>query len=269
VVSVVAGDTLRDTSGAILPLRTLAKAYNGQGGQLATPNVQFFVTNIDTNSNATRLARVVYVRNAAGGDSDAYLVAAPGPVSRTSAVTLSSQFSRALRLQQRIAVVARAGLIERDPDVASVVTFTDSTALTGTAAFGVRLSYDSSGTRVPVTSTLVRFERLAFSRGRIDSVRFVEGAGRDSLLPARLDTTDVSGLASRTLTVYRKPIDLRGAGLVRDTIAVLATVLDGAATGPRPRLTIPLVVTVVDSGRAGATTTSARASARVGAFARP
>jgi hypothetical protein len=255
VVSVIAGDTLRDTTGLPFALLRLGKAYNGQGQQLAAPSTQILLTPIADSTGSTT-PKATIVRTA---DSASYLVALPGPLIAKPAVGINLQFSRALRLFKRIEVVPRPDLVVRDSASAPVVTLADTVATKATGQFGVRVTFDNGGARSPVRQTLVRFT-ISSTVGkpyspRIDSIRFVEPTGRDSSLVTRLDTTDDNGLATRSLTIYRSVAARRRVGGVsgRDTIGVQATVLAGAKPFV---LSIPLVLTVIDTvplGTSGAT----------------
>ena len=253
VVSVIAGDTLRDTTGAPLSLTRLGRAFNGRGDELPMPRVDILLTTFDSAGLVTLPARVVY-----GTDSTPYLVAGAGPVSSSAKVAVNLQYSRTLRVVHRFEIVPRADLIVADRTSSSQLTFSDLTTRSGVGVVGVRLSYDSAGIRRPVRATLVKFtiESAPSGAARIDSVRFVESAGRDSLRlgpSVRFDTTDVTGLATRSLTVYRKSTTHVSNG--RDTILVRAKVYADRPSATTLSLLLPLIV--LDSVR---TTTAYRAT---------
>lgn len=260
VVSVIVGDTLRDTSGAPLPLLRLGKAYNGQGQPLASPGVQILLTPIDSLQSTTPNATIVH---GSGDDSaSSYLVALPLTLTSSSAVKVNLQFTRALRLQQRIDIVPRPDLVVADTAAASAgrLTFSDTVADSGLVQFGVRVTHDSlPGVRAGVRQTLVRFDLASPPQSpRIDRVRFVEAPGRDSSLTVRFDTTDANGVATRQLWIYRSAVGKRRTNPGRDTIGVRATVVAGA----RPFLSIPLLLTVIDTPSVLAATSRAPASVR-------
>ena len=169
--SVVAGDTLRDSSGVAAPLSVTA--FNYSGGIVTSPGVRFRA--LDTRIRVDSLTGVVT------GDS----------ASSTSSRILAT-------IDDFTGLISLPVVLRPDTVLGSNARDTLSYSLTDTAAnvsnaIGVRVLHGPAAGDSAVRSFRVTFEVLAPSDTAL--ARLVDDAGRRS--PA--DTTDASGIAARRI----------------------------------------------------------------------
>lgn len=176
-LAVAAGDVLRDSLGTPAPLSVQAFDANDKPIAGVTPTyvvstVPAGVT-IDANGNVTALDSVRTVQ----------IVARVGSRIQTPAATLE--------------VVAQPDTI-----YSSTLTIDSLLAVTPSTPLQVTLSGNRKGTRTPSKSILVHFQitKTFPSTGTVDTknVFFADGGGSD--LSRSVDTTDASGIASRSVT---------------------------------------------------------------------
>jgi len=191
--SVVVGDTLRDTTGAIaLPV---VHAFNYKGEEIALVPVYFQ----SPDSGVT-------VDSATGTIVADSLRSAPARIIATVG-----------RLQaiQRINVTLRPDTIIASNGLDTLkYSLLDSTRNVSTNPLSVKLSHGISPDDSAVTNYLVSFEIVSQSNPNL--AELVNDAGRASLV----DTTDASGIAGRKIRVH--PVNL-GNGTTVDSVIVQAT----------------------------------------------
>lgn len=191
--SVVVGDTLRDTAGAIaLPV---VHAFNYKGEEIAVVPVYFQ----SPDSGVT-------VDSATGtivGDS-----------LRSTPARIIATVGR-LQAIQRINVTLRPDTIVASNGLDTLkYSLLDSTKNVSTNPLSVKLSHGISPDDSAVTNYLVSFEIVSQSNPNL--AELVNDAGRASFV----DTTDASGIAGRKIRVH--PVNL-GNGTTVDSVVVQAT----------------------------------------------
>lgn len=206
--SIIAGDTLRDSTGAVQRLRGVAFDESGDTVSGATFTYGYVPLGRDT-AAGTRVALLV--------DATTGLVRAdtlPG----AAQARVSARFGNRLQILDTLAIVRRPARMVRVPATDSVrlsyLCIDASTGLrvdtlfaTATTALGVRLSGDSAGQDVPVPSYLVRYRIV--SPATIPSGLSPYGDTRPALYftngrtdrPLNHDTTNASGQTSTALRV--------------------------------------------------------------------
>lgn len=229
-VAVVAGDTLRDTLGRVLPLR--AAAFNAAGDTVTASAVAitYVVPPSDTGVVRTVGSLLLGVRPR---DTTARVFAAAGTLQglpKSVDVT---------RRPERLQLVAAA----RD---SALYTPPSRSAVSGGGA-QLLVTADSAGARPPVRRVVVRFAleraapRIADSVAVVDERPLVRGT--ETFIPrSPLDTTDARGNAGRRVLIF-----LRSGATARDTVVLRATVAYPAAYpgAALARDTVRVVVPVV------------------------
>ncbi|MGZ8471339.1 MAG: hypothetical protein ACXW61_16275 [Gemmatirosa sp.] len=253
--SIIAGDTLRDSTGAVQRLRGVAFGEAGDSVAGATFTYGFVPTARDT-ATGGRPALVV--------DPETGLVRAeslPG----TPQGRVSARFGNRLQILDTLAIVRRPTRLAR-VDTATTRTLSflciddsrelrvDSTFGTVTSALAVRLTGDSAGSPVAVPSYLVRY-RIA-APATIPSGRSPYGDTRPALYltngradrPLGFDTTNTTG---QTLTALRVIPTLLTAATTPATVRVVAQAfVAGKAVGDSVPFTVQLVRRAPASGAA-------------------
>lgn len=189
--SVVVGDTLRDTTGAIaLPV---VRAFNFKGEEISQPPVRFYSG--DPGVSADSITGVVTADSLR--TTPARIIASVGP----------------LQAVQPVDVTLR-------PDNVAVLNGLDSlhyslldSTLNVSPQLTVKLSHGTAPSDSAVRSYIVSFEIVSAADPRV--AELVNGAGK----PSRVDTTDASGVAGRAVRV--RPVYLPA---TVDSIIVNATV---------------------------------------------
>ncbi|MDQ6886625.1 MAG: hypothetical protein M3068_04960 [Gemmatimonadota bacterium] len=200
--SVVLGDTLRDSSGAAVPL--VARAFNSRNVQIPSPRLTFITR--DTTRNATVDSLTGFVIGRKLGDVTIFanvgnLPSAPIVV---HVVPRPDELIRADSVRDALSVI---GTLDATGRPLQVKLRADTTPLVSTDSL------------IPVQNYLVRFRIVAPAglERNTDTTRLVlvNDLGRPSLL----DTTDVLGIASRKLRI--SPAVPRSA--IPDSVAVEAS----------------------------------------------
>lgn len=191
--SVVVGDTLRDTTGAIaLPV---VHAFNYKGDEIAAVPVYF--QSPDSGVTVDSATGIIV------GDS-----------LRSTPARIIATVGR-LQAVQRINVTLRPDIIMASNALDTLkYSILDSTKNVSTNALSVKLSHGVSPTDSAVSNYLVSFEIVSQSNPNL--AELVTEGGRASLV----DTTDASGIAGRKIRVH--PVNL-GNGTTVDSVIVQAT----------------------------------------------
>ena len=206
--SIIAGDTLRDSTGAVQRLRGVAFGESGEPVVGATFEYAYVPLGRDTATGA-RPALVV--------DATTGLVRAdslPG----VAQARVSARFGNRLQILDTVAIVRRPRRLERVATTdsltlsylcidASTGLRTDTLLATVSAALAVRLTGDSAGAPVPVPSYLVRYRILAPTS--VPSGPSPYGDARPALYltngrvdrPIGHDTTNASGQTTTALRI--------------------------------------------------------------------
>ena len=202
---VVAGDTLRDTLGQLLPLR--AVAYGATGDSIPQPAapIAYVLAPGDTADTAAsvRLAGALVV----------------GLRTRTTPARVFAVAGGLQSLPKSVDVVRRpnrlVAVVPRD----SAVYVAGAQSVVGTAGSQLRVTADPADTAAGVPRVAVRFAVERAAPRIADSVTIVdERAVTPTLTPTSpLDTTDARGVVGRRAYVYLKP----GAAAV-DTVVLRA-----------------------------------------------
>lgn len=173
---VVAGDTMRDSAGRVMPLGVIA--YDGSGAVIANARPRFFVT------DSVAFAHIDTVTNVLVGDSSG-IVHVIGQVGnlQTPVVTIP-------------VTVAPTTLAANAIDTLAAPLSGDTTAH-GTESVGVRVTGATDST---VQGVIVHFALLD-TLPSTDPSRLAAYLVDDQANVSGLDTTDVSGNAARTLVI--------------------------------------------------------------------
>lgn len=211
--SVVANDTLRDTLGAVEPLR--ARAFGGDGDEITDAQATFVAT--DT------FATIV---------NDNLLVGRPGVRGTAKVYAIVGGLQSLVR---NIEVIPRPDSIA--PEGASTDTVSYVLPTTGTATdSSAKVSFVVRAGTATVNAVRVRFEiehrGVVLAPGDTGTYALVGPLGRVSAV----DTTDGSGIVSRTLRVRTV-----AGTVIRDTIVVRAN----ATIGGAPLKGAPALITIV------------------------
>jgi hypothetical protein len=190
--SIVVGDTLRDTTGAIV--YPVVHAFNYKGDEIATAPIYFQSPDSGiTVDSATGLIVADSLRSA-----PARIIATIGK----------------LQAIQRINVTLRPDAIAASDGIDTLKYFLLDTTKNVSNALSVKLSHGVSPNDSAVTNYLVSFAIVAQSNPNLSEL--VNDAGR----PSTVDTTDASGIAGRKIRVH--PVNL-GNGTTVDSVIVQAT----------------------------------------------
>lgn len=210
-VAVVVGDTLRDTTGLVLPLR--AFAFDATGDTLRAPAVP--VTYLVAPSDSADGAAVVRVEGALL--IGVRLRSTPGRVFATAGGLQSLPKSvDVIRRPTRLVAGAAA-------DSAIYVPNAGQSALSAGGA-QLRVTADSAGTAVGVRRVAVRFAIERAAARVADSVVLIDERAPTFTPPnlfvprSPLDTSDASGVAGRRVLIY-----LRAGATGADTVVLRAT----------------------------------------------
>ena len=190
--SVVVGDSLRDTTGAVV--RAVAHAFNYKGDEITSAQIYF--QSPDSGVTVDSATGIIV------GDSlrstPARIIATVGNLQAIQRINLT--------LRPDLLVASRG----RDTLNYSVLDSTKNLSDTLT----VRLSHGVSPTDSAVTNYIVSFAIV--SQNNPNLAELVTDAGKPSLV----DTTDASGIAGRKIRVH--PVNL-GSGTAVDSVIVEAT----------------------------------------------
>jgi len=185
--AVAIGDTLRDSLGVATPLRIEAFGRNGE--QLADPAATFLPTVVPSPITI----------------NDAGFVTASDTVSTVQTVQLVGRVGNKLQTTTAsLLVVPKADSLARttSEEVEAALPAADTIRVTVTGV-------NRSGTRVGVPGIIVRYRiARAYGSGDMTALLTMDGgtaSGPDS--QAAVDTTDASGVASRTLVVAGESVD--------------------------------------------------------------
>ncbi|MFN2637673.1 MAG: hypothetical protein ABR585_11655 [Gemmatimonadaceae bacterium] len=190
VPSVVVGDTLRDSSGAVIT--PVVRAFNFKGREITSPQIRF--------QSPDSGIRVDSITGIVTGDS---LRSTPARIIATVG---------GLQAVQRIDVTLRPDSIFSVNAVDSIsFSLLDST-VNVSPAVTVKLTHGIAPNDSAVKSYLVSFQIVAQSNPQLGQL--VNDAGR----PSAVDTTDASGIAGRALRLH--PLFLTNSV---DSIVVRAT----------------------------------------------
>lgn len=180
--SVVAGDTMRDSTGRAAPLS--AVAYNADGDVIAKPAVRYIV--LDTGVDIS---------------SQGYLIA----TTRTSGTVRVVAAAASLQSLQKTVTVTRApSLLAPSGTASDTLRYALPDALSNVSkALTVKLTRDSAGTPVSVPGFLVSW--LVTFRGqtvlRTDTTLASLWEDANSRKVSLVDTTATDGTAARTLRI--------------------------------------------------------------------
>ena len=263
--AIVIGDSLRDSTGAVAPLR--ASAYNADGDRIADAPIRWFVVTRDT------LARPTADTLALAVDSVTGLAFAPRPADsilyarrRSLSVTVLPQVSGLPGPQRQVPLTLRPHLLV-GPDsqpVEASLSCLDTTFLGRSTTVTARVGHDSSAdslsptpatASLPVRSWPVRFTLVHHGVVVADSsraLRLLTEVGRR----ASTDTTDESGSVSRLVWFNADSVPgfavLKDANQAadtsrhaRDTVVVrIATRFRGAALAAvHDSILVPIAIT--------------------------
>jgi len=207
--AVAAGDTLRDSLGRVAPLRVYAIGDNGDTIS-ATPT--YLVTNLP-----------------------------PGVTISASGIVVAFDSLRTVnivaRVGERLQTTPASLYVVAQPDSAAKTGTVDSLALAQPSSpLQVTITGRHRGTRVPVRSIIVRYQITnVFPLRAVDPKEFFFANGVRGDLTSAVDTTDQSGIASRSVT--------SSVALGVHSVVVLATAtsLRGARLGGSPvRFVLPV-----------------------------
>jgi hypothetical protein len=244
--SIIAGDTLRDSTGAVQRLRGVAFNETGDTVRGATFTYGFVPLGRDTATDG----RPALVVDAATG-----LVRADS-LPRTAQARVSARFGDRLQILDTLAIVRRpTRLVRADTSTTRTLSFlciddsrelrVDTTFGTVTTALAVRLTGDSAGQTVPVPSYLVRY-RIT-EPASIPSGRSPYGDTRPALYltngrtdrPLGFDTTNASGQTTTALRVL--PTLLTAATTPANVRVEAQAFVAGRAVGEAVPFTVRLV----------------------------
>lgn len=178
--SLVANDTMRDSTGMASPLH--AVAYNADGDVIADPPVRYIV--LDTGVDVS---------------SQGYLVA----TTRTSGTVRVVAVAAALQsLQKTVTVTHAPSKLAASGAVADTLKYALPDAATNvSSAMSVKLTRDSSGTAVGVPGFLVSWQLTFRGRTIAKSDTILASLWDDSQKGSVVDTTGNDGVASRKLRI--------------------------------------------------------------------
>jgi hypothetical protein len=205
--SVVVGDTLRDATGAVAPLR--AKAFNAKNEEVAT--VPVFFLSLDTS--------LVRVDSLTG-----YLIA----TAKTGTARIVANLAGLQSAPLNVDVIAEPDTVTHGTDFGVLEYTTDDPAnsaanTTTDSAFVTVMQLDSTAQRVGLKSYLVSF--AIEYKGVLQTDTLLAYPVNDLSRVSSVDTTTTSGAASRKIRLHparlTKPID---------TLVVIATVMRRPAT---------------------------------------
>jgi hypothetical protein len=232
--SIVAGDQLRDSNGAVIPLRAVAFGERGDSVTDAPFRYSAVALSRDTSDSARRVPIVV--------DSITGATSAPGPTPLNPLARVAVRLGDRLQVLDTIAVVkkpTRLGRATQNGDSVRSFAFLctdtssrastsvqqlalgagDTVRITNAVPLAALLTADSTGTlRAPVPSYYVRFEIL--QPASIPEATLPNGARRPSLAIIRdpaseratnTDTTDTQGVATAYLRVVAAGLAPTGA----------------------------------------------------------
>ena len=221
-VAVVVGDTLRDTLGAILPLR--ATPFNATGDTIreAAVPVSYVATLGDTvdTAPAVQISGALAIGLRVRATPTRVFALAGGLQSLPKSVDV-------IRRPTRL-VAAPTAVADSVPYLAGNTAATLRSAQSAvTAPAQVRVSGDSAGTLVGVRRVAVRFAVVYAAPTIADSVFLVDDRGLgvdvtgalDRGRFSALDTTDAGGLAGRRVALL-----LRSGAAGRDSVVLRATI---------------------------------------------
>ena len=214
--SIVYGDTLRDTLGAVIPLRAIAFDASGR----PIENAPIVYLSLDS------ISRVRFV---AGPDILVSDTVNTGDTLRTRTARVQARVG-SLQLQRTFTVVPRPDLLELTSDARPrVILRAADTSLTITA----RLRHVASARDTqPVPSFLVRFAIEHRPPGADSVVVFTEGRRGGGF-----DTTGADGVASRSLRIRR--------GLLPDAADSIVVIVSAIYRPDRPIAGSPRRVVIV------------------------
>jgi hypothetical protein len=199
--SVVVGDTLRDSTGAAVPLRIVA--LDARGDTVADPEVSFLVSA----PSEISVSPAGFLTGLQLTESPARIVAQV----------------EGLQVEARIDVVPRpTDAVRASPDEIPAVSYvpgSGQTALLRSADLSVRVESVTGSTATPVRSWLVSYEITRMPAGVPGGVPPAYlGSETDS--ESRVDTTGSNGVAMRRVVIRQALLT----GLAADTVEVRATV---------------------------------------------
>jgi hypothetical protein len=178
--SVVAGDTMRDSSGRAAPLR--AVAYNADGGIIDNPPVRYLA--LDTGVDIS---------------SQGYLIA----TTRTSGTVRVVAAAAALQSLQKSVTVTRApSALAASGATADTLKYALPDAATNVSkSMSVKLTRDSAGTALPVPGFLVSWKLTFRGQTVLPTDTTLASLWDESRNKSVLDTTGTEGSAARTLRI--------------------------------------------------------------------
>jgi hypothetical protein len=186
--SVVVGDTLRDTTGAVAPVR--ARAFNYLGEELSEVPFHYFVLD--------RGARVDTATGIVRADS-----------LRDTPVRVVARFGNLQTQTQLLAIVPRPDSLHVERGVDTLRYSVTDTTQNVSQGMGVRLL---SAAASPVRSWVVSFAIVAASAPGVATI--VEGSR-----VSRIDTTATDGLASRQLRLHVEQLTTEADSVVLEASA--------------------------------------------------
>jgi hypothetical protein len=199
--SVVAGDTLRDSTGAAVPLRVVA--LDARGDTVADPEVSFLVSA----PSAISVSPAGFLTGLQLSESPVRIVAQVG----------------GLQVEARVDVVPRpTDAVRASPEELPPVTYlpgSGQTALLRSADLSVRVESVTGSTVTPVRSWLVSYEITRMPAG-VPGGAAPAYIGSENDAESRVDTTGSTGVAMRRVVIRQALL----AGVVADTVEVRATV---------------------------------------------
>ena len=184
--SVAAGDTMRDTLGAAVPLR--AQVFDGEGDELEDADVVFVAT---TRGEALRTVNDVLPQD--------YVVARPDTF--RDQVQIVAQIGNLQSIPRSLDVVRAPALLQAEGPTALELNYRADVDTTS-GNLRVRVAWDSSGTIRGVKSWLVRFAIVYPQVAPADTGAAVFlVTDSTSLRRDRIDTTATDGIASRAVRI--------------------------------------------------------------------
>ncbi|MBW7933639.1 MAG: hypothetical protein H3C62_08520 [Gemmatimonadaceae bacterium] len=178
--SVVANDTMRDSTGKAAPLR--AVAYNVDGNVIAEPAVRYIA--LDTGVDIS---------------SQGYLVA----TTRTSGTVRVVATAASLQsLQKTITVTREPTAVAASGPTSDTLKYASPDASTNVSnAMKVKLTRDSAGTAVGVPGFLVSWRATFRGQAIVATDTTLVSIWDDARKISGLDTTGTDGVAARTLRI--------------------------------------------------------------------
>lgn len=223
---IVLGDTLRDSSGAVAPLR--AFAFNAGGGIIPDAPIEYFAK-VGTDTLRVDQSTGVVVADSAFALSNVSVVVfpqvngIPGP-QRTLQLTLRPD---------SIAPDGEADTLRYSPAA--------DTGQNVSSAVRVKVLHDSAsgGPSLPVRAWVVRF--AVEYRGVTQADTSIALLVNDQGAPSSIDTTDASGIAGRRVRLHSLPAS------AADSVVLIAraTYRGGALRGSPVRVRLPVVLQIV------------------------